>query len=514
MSKEDFITTLKQKIAAFSEELATPLLKALQKNDFNLLFRTACSNPTYYKIVVFLVINKTVFEIDLNARGLSSGKSGLDVACDYDTDLTDNKKTLLYLLQLKEIQVNDHTKEKLLKKYGHKLRQTHLMPTYGDLLNKLKTISQEITVFFENYKKLLKRIDEELNLHIKSQLPAIIASPLSDHSFNTITSQAKKVIAFYQNQLDIFKPKFTEFKTLLDQFTPCVNGINNLLFGYEITSTDSTPILYKCQENMDFLSKEMETIEYNYHYLEEQCKTVILYLLNALEMQAQTSLLTQKQTAHKHVKDNIKISTEGETKSNTEDITVYLKNDEETVSSHLNTPQHHVNIPPNDGDNAPKESTATQTIDIASSQDSENEDNGTLSALPNMTNLSFSPKKRSQKYSRISKQANTTAEIKSTVSEETLATIRELKEETAQLQCKGTIKFAEFDKILNNFSKLIDLNVIKRHGKKGAIVVTSNQGNFSFHQPHNGKGVDPNVPKQLITILEQAESEHTSRNTA
>lgn len=187
------------------------LLKHLHAKNYNLVFRNACLYAGNLDILNFLCNNKEIFNIDINEKASTSGKTALDLAIEKGHELI-----IVLLMKQTDLKVSKDSLDKIFDKYGANLIKNFIKRDYDILAQELDKIKQALFVFQTNHEK-------------------------NEDKYNFYEYMAKASQEF----MEIHKV----YKAKLAEYLPFNFAYDNLLRGNELSSLSPVPIKQICQNH-------------------------------------------------------------------------------------------------------------------------------------------------------------------------------------------------------------------------------------------------------------------------
>lgn len=424
-------------------------LEFYELKDFNTMFRQTATRPENLAIADFLYLNKDEFRIDVNAKGKSQ-KNALDFAIEKNSI-----ENVLFLLKLKETQVDDRMRDKINNKFGQNFRTLNIAPHYVPLGDKLISMNSRVEQYTLDYSKILPTLVEELKNKTFKNLEKVKSIGSADQCNGIRQSLLRDMKNFVDNyliELAKLSNELDNFEDLFNQYLPYSYAQEKVLQGNEFAKSNlNSSMKNTCLHNRKYLGETAAAVHHNKMAILSNFNEVMqLFILNLVLFEQQSTAL----------------------------INSTLKKD--------------------DSDPDPQ---ITKLEFFEPSQENQLSPDLSTSTSENLSNISasfdnFSQKSAKKIHSKAIPQKEPSPQKPSTK----LANLTNLCDELNQLKQKGQVKLSAFQSIIKSISKEIDLQI--KTTKKG-FMVSQSKNHFSFHRPHEDKGVDKAAVQSLKDLVEE-----------
>ncbi|MBA2711897.1 MAG: hypothetical protein H0U57_15070 [Tatlockia sp.] len=421
-------------------------LNFYKQEDFNTMFRQTAVKPENLDIAGFLYTHKEEFKIDVNAKG-KSNKTALDFAIERDA-----KENVLFLLKLEEIEVNDLTRDKIFDKFGNNFRTVNVSTNYVALGDKLISMNSRVKQSTLDYQKNLSSLVNDLKDKVMTNFE-LVKSQGSKEEFSSIR---QSLLLDMKNFVDNFLlelsklNEFEDFEELFNQYLPYSYAQEKLLNGNEYAKSNlNSSMKNTCLHNRKYLQETALGVHHNKLALISNFDEVMqLFILNLV-------LFDQKIT---------------------ESTYIIVKDEDQGDDPNLNISK------PEPSEPSEPSSENHPSLNLEKSVD-----------FSNFTN-------HSKKSNRNKNSNNSFKEPNLNKSNAKLENLKYLCDEINQLKQKGQVKLSAFQALIKDLSKEIDLQI--KTTKKG-FMVSQSTNHFSFHRPHEDKGIDKAALQSLKNIVEE-----------
>ena len=430
-------------------------LKLYESNDFNIMFRQTSIKPESLGIADFLYLHRDEFKVDVNAKGPSK-KGALDFAIEKNS-----KPNTLFLLKLKEIEVNDLVRERIKDKFGQDFRTVNIAPHYLSLGDKLIKMNSSVKKLTDDYSRKLSTLTEDLKikiLHVNKQIKSLnsVSGDERAQIHQTILNDMHRFVEQYLIELNKLSPEYDDFEETFNQYLPYSYAQEKILQGNEFAKNQlNSSMKNTCLHNRTGLEETAKAVRHNKMALINNFDEVMSLFVLVLVLFKESSFPS---------------------------ITLHSEEDKDPEQS---TQVHEIN--------KPLVSQPSQEKHTSPKPSSQN----TLSN----TNNSSSKKTANQSNIKASSNAKSKIETVSDASDSKLDRLKELHEELTQLKQKGQVKLTTFQSILKKISNEMALQI--KPTKKGFMVKSTNPNPFSFHTPHKDKGVDKATIESMKDLIEK-----------
>jgi len=263
-------------------------LQFYEQKEFNIMFRQTATRPENLEIADFLYLNREEFKIDVNAKG-KSNKNALDFAIEKSS-----KANVLFLLKLKETEVDNLMRDKINNKFGQDFRTTNIAPNYVSLGDKLIMMHSRVKQYTTDYSKNLSTLVDDLKTKSLNNLDQVKSINSEDEFIEIRLNLFFIMRTFVDNyllELSKLSNEFEDFEDLFNLYLPYSYAQEKLLNGNEIAKSNMNSTMKNtCLHNRKCLEETAAGVRHNKMALISNFDEVMqLFILNLTLFEKQST---------------------------------------------------------------------------------------------------------------------------------------------------------------------------------------------------------------------------------